>query len=125
MADTWDSLPSTTIRVKVPWDHSAHWLYVTIATQDGKPVWVQLTAGKAGQDLQQWLRTAGKLASIALELGADPNRVFRHFSGHTDAEVGHLPCQGGSTKSVCDGVWKAWKTYQGATTLAHGTHNAK
>lgn len=84
MSDEWDRLPSVTVRVKVPWDRSAHWLYVTIAEQDGRPAWVQLTMGRAGQDVQQFLRTSGKLASIALELGADPERVFRHFMGHCD-----------------------------------------
>jgi ribonucleoside-diphosphate reductase alpha chain len=99
-------------------------VYVTVnADGDGRPAEVFVRTGKCGSTLNSLAEALGRLASLALRSGADPEEVARQLRGIKSAQTRQEPgAPVAAVDSIPDAVGRAIELFlgDGRQEAAHG-----
>ncbi|MGZ4887462.1 MAG: adenosylcobalamin-dependent ribonucleoside-diphosphate reductase [Candidatus Aminicenantales bacterium] len=108
------SLPSTTDKIKTGFGN----LYVTIAYHNQKPFEVFASIGKSGYSTMADAEALGRLISLALRSGVEPEEVIQQLKGIGGSEP--IFTEGGLIQSIPDAIAKVLEKHFGEV-----RHNAK
>ena len=108
------SLPSTTDKIKTGFGN----LYVTIAYNNQKPFEVFASIGKSGYSTMADAEALGRLISLALRSGVEPEEVIQQLKGIGGSEP--IFTEGGLIQSIPDAIAKVLEKHFGEV-----QHNAK
>jgi ribonucleoside-diphosphate reductase alpha chain len=101
------SLPSVTDKIKTGFGN----LYVTIAFQNQKPFEVFASIGKSGYSTMADAEALGRLTSLALRSGVEPEEVIQQLKGIGGSEP--IFTEGGLIQSIPDAIAKVLEKHFG------------
>ncbi len=102
-----DSLPSITDKIKTGFGN----LYVTISFYNQKPFEVFACIGKSGYSTMADAEALGRLISLALRSGVEPQEVIYQLKGIGGAEP--IFTEGGLVQSIPDAIAKVLERHLG------------
>ncbi len=102
-----DSLPSVTDKIKTGFGN----LYLTITYFQNKPFEVFASIGKSGYSTMADAEALGRMISLALRSGVDPQEVIAQLKGIGGSEP--IFTEGGLVQSIPDAIAKVLERYLG------------
>lgn len=106
------SLPSVTDKIKTGFGN----LYVTIAFQNQKPFEVFASIGKSGYSTMADAEALGRLTSLALRSGVEPEEVIQQLKGIGGSEP--IFTEGGLIQSIPDAIAKVLEKHFGEVRMS-------